>query len=361
MGSHLTVRTSLSLLLAQILLVSFGVPVSAGTTVAAGRPAAGTTGAEIPAAVARGTSYLKSVVARDDYRLTCRASDGSVCPVDAVGHVFAAFFIADSVGDKLSADERQKLLDRMGSENRQGAWGYTPYAPVDSDDTAFVIRAYRLLGRKVSIAELARFYDKAGRAFTTFHGEGAPVLTHVPSEAGNSGFHPEVNANVFGALAGTNLARLIDEDVVLRSQDPEGFFRTYFYPGKYYGTLIALDFLCKTGRGEDARKKGVAFLTASQNRDGSWGRPAGAYETSLALCGLGACKAFGDSFHKGVSWLLRQQKADGSFREEETVVWQYTYQDNPSVVWRAFDTSGVVTTALALRALRSVQRAGGGR
>ncbi len=343
-------------LLAQTLLVCCSVQLPACTIIAAGR--AGTGSAEISAAVAGGTLYLRSMVAGDDYGLACRASDGSACPVDGTGHVFAAFFITESIGDGLSPGERKKLLARLGSEDRGGVWGYTPYAPVDSDDTAFVMRTYRLLGKNEAVGDLSSFYNKAGRAFATFHGNEAPALTYEPSEAGNFGFHPEVNANIFAALADTDLAGLIDENVVLRSQGPDGSFRTYFYPGNYYGAYMALDFLCKTGKGTDARRKGIAFLTGRQNRDGSWGTPGGAYKTSLALNTLAACGIFDSHFSKGVSWLLKEQKADGSFREEKTVIWEYAYQDSPPVVWRAFDASGVVATALAVKALRSAQKAG---
>jgi hypothetical protein len=270
--------------------------------------------------------------------------------------VFAAFFIVDSVGDKLSAGEKQKLLDRMDSEDRGEVWGYMKRAPVDSDDTAFVIRTYRMLGRNVAADSLFRFYNETGGAFTTFDGRGGAALHYEPSVVNNFGIHPEVNANVFALLAGTGLSGSINENLIAQAQTSQGYWRSYFYPGKYYGTYMSLALLCATGKGTDAREKGIAFLTGSQNPDGSWGSPAGPYETSLALDALAACGIFGGPFEKGVSWLLKQQMPDGSFRDGKRVIWEYTHRESPPVIWRAFDTEGVVTTALAVKALRSAQR-----
>ena len=307
----------------------------------------------IGVSIDRGASYLKKAVREDRHHLACRASDGSECPVHKTGHVFAGFFIAEAIGDLLSPAEKQKITDRMDAENRQGVWGYMIYAPVDSDDTAFVIRTNRLLGKNKAADSLLRFYDKDAGAFTTFDGRGPAALVYEPSEAGNYALHPEVNANVFTLLADTPLAGLINDDLIIRAQTPQGWWHSYFYPGRYYATAMSLKMLCKTKKGENARKKGIAFLQSSQKPDGSWG---GAYDTALALHALAACGVYDDAFGKGISWLALQQKPDGSWRDEEVPLWEYTYKDHPKVIWRAYDTNSVVTTALAVSALRSAQR-----
>lgn len=307
--------------------------------------------ARIGTAVDQGTSYLKRAVNEARHHLACRASDGSVCPVHATGHVFAGFFIAEAIGVELSPAESQKIMARMNREKRQGVWGYMPYAPVDSDDTAFVIRTYRILGRDVAADSLLRFYDKEAKAFTTFDGRGTAALVFEPSVDANYGLHPEVNANIYTLLADTPLSGLINEDLIIRSQDPQGWWRSYFYPGRYYATAMNLTLLCKTKKGEDARAKGILFLQSNQNPDGSWGR--GAYETSLALTALAACGVCDHAFRKGITWLIGQQNPDGSWREEGAPLWEYVFGDLPPVIWRAYDTGGVVTTALAVSALKS--------
>jgi hypothetical protein len=303
----------------------------------------------IDAATGQGVSYLRKAVGEDRHHLACRASNGSSCPVNGTGHVFAGFFIVSAIGDLLSSGERQKILTRMDAEERQGVWGYMAYAPVDADDTAFVIRTYRLLGRQAAADSLLRFYDKEAKAFTTFDGQGTAAMVYEPSVAGNFGLHPEVNANIFTLLAETTLSSLINEELIIRAQTSQGWWRSYFYPGRYYATYMSLALLGQTGRGEAARRKGIAFLQTSQNSDGSWG---GVYDTSLALNALAACGVFDDAFRRGIAWLAGQQKPDGSWRDEDTPLWEYTYSDDPKVVWRAFDTDGIVTTSLAVAALR---------
>ncbi|MDA8124249.1 MAG: hypothetical protein M0009_03555 [Deltaproteobacteria bacterium] len=303
-------------------------------------------------AVDRGAAYLKKAVSEDRHHLACRASDGSACPVDGTGHVFAAFFIARAIGDRLSDAEKQRITDRMDVEQRQGVWGYMPYAPVDADDTAFVLRTYRLLGRDAAAESLLRFYDKEAKAFTTFDRRGPAALTYEASVAGNFGLHPEVNANIFTLLAESPQAGLVNDELIVGAQDPQGWWRSYFYPGRYYGTAMSLGLLCKTEKGEGARTKGIAFLHASQQPDGSWG---GAYATALALDALAACGVRDAAFARGISWLLGRQGPDGAWRDEETPLWEYTYSDRPKVLWRAYDRDGVVTTALAVAALRAAR------
>ena len=316
-------------------------------------PARASVNEPVDAAIDRGASYIRQAVREDRYHLACRASDGSGCPVHGTGHVFAGFFIAEAIGDLLLPVEKQKIINRMDAENRGGVWGYMIHAPVDSDDTAFVIRTNRLLGKNMAADSLLRFYDKDAGAFTTFDGRGTAALVDEPSEAGNYGLHPEVNANVFTLLADTPLAGLINDDLIIRAQTPQGWWHSYFYPGHYYATTMSLTLLCKIKKGEDARKKGIAFLQSSQKRDGSWG---GAYDTALAMRALAACGVFDETFRRGISRLTLQQRPDGSWRDEEVPLWEYTYKDHPKVIWRAYDTDGVVTTALAVSALRGTQK-----
>lgn len=309
----------------------------------------------VMAAAAQGTSCLKEAVSANRYHLDCNASDGSACPVHATGHVFAAYFIADAIADALSSEEKRILTGRMDAECRGGVWGYMLYAPVDSDDTTFVIRTYKILGREMMADSLLRFYDKEGQAFTTFDGRGKASLVFEPSVINNHSFHPEVNANIFSLLADTPLSCLIHDEIILRAQTDQGDWRSYFYPGSFYATYMSLSLLCKTGRQEDARNKGIAFLRRSQNADGSWGKAGGPYETSLAINALAACGVLDSVFKKGIFRLLAQQSPDGTWKDETIVIWAYTYSQKPLVIWRAYDTGGVVTTALAVKALRTVR------
>lgn len=305
-------------------------------------------------ALSRGMSYLNQAVADDRYSLACSASDDSPCPVHDTGQVFAGFFIADALGDRLTTAGKERISARLDREQRQGVWGYMPYAPVDADDTAFVLRTYRLLGRNLAPDPLLRFYSARAKGFTTFDPEGTVAVTLTPSVANNGGIHPEVNANVFTLLAGTHLAGLISGELLASMQTTRGDWPSYFYPGPYYATYMNLSALCGAGILEKARSRGTAFLLADQNPDGSWGTPGGVYETSLALNTLAVCGNVDDAFRRGTAWLLARQAPDGSWGAPETIIWEFRFSDDPPVVWRAFDRHGVVTTALAVKALKAL-------
>lgn len=232
-----------------------------------------------------------------------------------------------------------------------------PFAPEDSDDTAFVLQTYGLLGKKVPADGLLGFYQADKKAFTTFRESPPTEVACTPSVKNNSGVHPEVDANIFGFLQETPFANLIDYGLIAGAQTADGWWRSFFYPGRYYGTYMSLRLLCKTGSLPESRRKGLSFLLGSRNPDGSWGSPGNVYETCLALNALAACGARGEAFRSGIARLIAWQRPDGSWRDERAVIWEFTYRDKP-IIWRAHDARGVVTTALAVKALRSAQDGG---
>ena len=106
--------------------------------------------------VANAVAFLRERLRSGAYGLACIGSDGGPRFSNDKGHVFVASFIAEAMHDMFDEIDRTLVLVRMLSEEDAGLWGYSPPGPydreqlrmfyVDSDDTAYVIRALRRLG-----------------------------------------------------------------------------------------------------------------------------------------------------------------------------------------------------------------------
>ncbi len=310
----------------------------------------------IDAAVSKGTQFLRGQVASGNYYMTCEPAG---CPVDKQGQVITSSYIVDAIGSELSPPEKNIVVSKLRSLELDGVWGDAPEAPRDSDNTAFAMRTLRALGEGADMNVLLEFYDKQSNSFRTFRpglfmepdewGKFPPAeLAFESSDKNNVGAHPEVAANVYKLIRGTSLDKYINYDIISRSQAQDGHWRFYFYPGDYYSTYANLDLLCTSGELPQAKQKGIAFITGSQNSDGSWGSPGNPYDTALALNALAACGSKGAQLDKGAAYLVGKQLADGSW-EFTGAVWSYTFMGSN---WEGTDSNRVITTALAVKALK---------
>jgi hypothetical protein len=177
----------------------------------------------------------------------------------------------------------------------------------------------------------------------TFRGGNRPSFCVEPNAAANFEMHPEVNANVFLSLAGTDCSSWIERHIVSMSQADDGSWHSYFYPGKFYGTAMFMELAGLLGGFESECSRTVAFLTKAQNADGSWGERPGALETALAVKALRFADAGKEAAGRGCDYLLQQQGEDGSW-VSDSVVWEFRASETD--VWRSRDVNRVVTTAL---------------
>ncbi|MDB5693119.1 MAG: hypothetical protein JWO81_2182 [Alphaproteobacteria bacterium] len=162
-------------------------------------------------------------------------------------------------------------------------------------------------------------------------------LTTKASSRNNLLAHPEVNANVFLALQGTHLERLVNDDMLRQAQDEQGFWRSYFYPSPLFGTLLALDALRGSRASAAAIKRALSFIVGSQNSDGSWGADGDPHETALAIAALAGHKAHAAAMRGGVEHLLATMAADGSWTSS-ACIWEFPADARD--VWRAYEQTG---------------------
>jgi hypothetical protein len=300
-------------------------------------------------AIRRASEFLRGRIREDLCFLDCFTPDGTPSPVHRQGKVFAAFFIASAAADRLDAGEAELLRTRILSEARDGLWGYGPEAPLDSDDTAFALRALALVGAPQPTDPLMAFYRPSARLFLTFQSSARGWLEVVPSVANNMQVHADVAANIYSLLWDRQTLEYMNEELIRGAQAEDGYWRPYFYPSLYYAAHMFLELLRGTRALPGARQRGLEFVRESRNRDGTWGAPGCPYETALALNTLQTSGEREPGAGAAVRALLGSQARDGSWSTRK-VIWRFRY--SPTEDWLAYDSNRVVTTALAVQALR---------
>lgn len=220
----------------------------------------------------------------------------------------------------------------------------------DLDDTAVVCRALRRVEleaaqRAVRAAELPKAVqwaitmqcrDGGWAAFDRDNDK--RILGHIPFADFMSPLDPtcaDVTAHVVELLAelragGDALARAMA--YLRRTQEPDGSWYGRWGVNYIYGTGLALAALQAAGEPATSEhlRRGAEWLARHQNPDGGWGESCGTYhdprlrgrgsstpsQTAWALLGLMAAGAADEAVERGVEYLLRRQREDGSWPEE---------------------------------------------
>lgn len=150
------------------------------------------------------------------------------------------------------------------------------------------------------------------------------------------------------------------------TQEPDGSWYGRWGVNYLYGTWQALRGLGAIGENMDQEwiRRGRDWLESCQNDDGGWGEtcesydipslkgvgPSTASQTAWALMGLCACgDPHRDSIRRGVAWLTRTQNADGSWTENET-----TGTGFPSVFYLRYDMYRLHFPLIALATYRKM-------
>jgi squalene-hopene/tetraprenyl-beta-curcumene cyclase len=220
----------------------------------------------------------------------------------------------------------------------------------DVDDTAMVLLAFENARASDQVKQLAcekramdwliamQGKDGGWAAFdvdNNWH-----VLSHVPFADHNAMLDPacpDITGRVLEALMRCGLKpghSVIRRGVefLLRAQEPDGSWCGRWGVNHIYGTFLALRGLRATGMSENEPciQQALEFIRAYQNRDGGWGESCAGYDeghfipnastpsqTSWAILAL---LAGGDvrseSLYNGVDYLVRTQRADGTWDEQ---------------------------------------------
>jgi squalene-hopene/tetraprenyl-beta-curcumene cyclase len=297
----------------------------------------------------------------------------------------------------------RQVRDRGGdwSEARPGlppgGWAFqyaNPHYP-DVDDTAVVVLAMDRARRQHAAGSAA--WDEAIRRATDW-------VVGMRSRGGGWGAfdadntHHHLNSIPFadhGALldpptadvSGRCLAMLAqlgrgqDDPVVreatawlLAEQEPSGAWYGRWGVNYVYGTWSALTALHAAGvpHADPAMRRAVDWLRATQNPDGGWGEdgdtyprrggtradqdmrmgPSTASQTAWAVLALlAAGEVEDDAVERGAAWLLRNQREDGSWSEEDC-----TGTGFPRVFYLRYHGYAQIFPLWALARLRNLRR-----
>jgi len=202
-------------------------------------------------------------------------------------------------------------------------------------------------------------------------------LSEVPFADHNAMLDPscaDISGRVLEALCAHGLDRSHAAvrrgvDYLVRTQEADGSWYGRWGVAYIYGTCFALRGL--RAAGEDDREVHILrageWLRSIQNADGGWGESCASYDngvftpaestpsqTAWAVLGL---LAGGDttsqSVHKGVEFLLRTQRADGSWNEELA-----TGTGFPKVFYLNYHMYRLYFPLLALSEYRKIQPSG---
>jgi squalene-hopene/tetraprenyl-beta-curcumene cyclase len=237
----------------------------------------------------------------------------------------------------------------------------------DTDDTAMVLMALRLVQPKdrESLNELFRralgwqlsFQCRDGGWGAFDKNVTTPWLEDMPFADHNAILDPTCSdltartLELLGYIGFDRNARCVRDAIkyLIDTQDEDGSWYGRWGVNYIYGTWQVLRGLCAIGEDmtQDWILRGRDWLESCQNNDGGWGETCGTYEnpstkgigestasqTAWAIMGICAC---GDldrpSIQRGLRYLLRSQKPDGSWDEE-----QITGTGFPGVFYLKYD------------------------
>lgn len=181
-----------------------------------------------------------------------------------------------------------------------------------------------------------------------------PAITSQAISALHAAGYPDEHPAITGAAGW-----------LLTQQRPDGTFDNLWYRDHTSGTAVVVAALCKVGHGRhEVVQRAVDWLCQTQLPDGSWGpgvgsQPAGdaatgsVEETGWAVLGLlaaGEAAGARAAVDRGAAWLVAAAQLDGSWQPAPVCNYLRHYLCYPN---------GVITQALALRALGEYRAASG--
>jgi squalene-hopene/tetraprenyl-beta-curcumene cyclase len=227
-----------------------------------------------------------------------------------------------AVAEELIFREIDYLLTRRRAA---GGWAYfpdLPELPPDADDLAQIMLAFLGAGRRDLVErwceEPLSIILTGGRSDGRFETWLIPQIRDSAQElqlawakkAWGTGPDSEVIANLLYALHVYDAERFAGPiregaEYLLSRQDPEGWWRSTWYHGPFYGTWVCLRIMDLFKTAAAAAERARAFLRQSQQADGGWGRQGQSdpLNTSLALLSLEKTDAGSSNVARGFEFL----------------------------------------------------------
>jgi len=322
-------------------------------------------GYRLKKALKKSETYLSRQVLKGEYGLSSIREDNEPTFSNNKGHLFSVFFIQQALGSSMPEIIRSILVTRILSEKHNEMWGYSPRSHhkgnddnpfiVDSDDTAFVIRALRGFdiyhSPKIFLEYLHQIVinGKEYPLFTTFKSSKAHRLADYSNHVNNFEIHAEVNANIYHCLLETDYEKYISEDFVATSQHEDGSWPSFFYPNPLFSSYHFVHLLVKLGENQETLEKGFKFvqeyLEKKQDKLDSLSLALG-----LNILMLSKHQTTQSTLKPLVLNALEKQERDGSWRSNE-IIWEFV--DQEELKWQAKDKNRIITTSLMLKALKT--------
>lgn len=270
-----------------------------------------------------------------------------------------------------------------------GGWGYRPGIPTDADSscwaTAFLSASEYPINLSQSINVILAHQCPDGGFRTYLPDSGIRQFIEADEHEDLLGWCSSHLCVTGAAVRALFIAGIPSNSTAIQSalnfirerQTEGGYWNSYWFHGKAYGTAHAIQALRLMGDDNDIPRliRAKEWLENNQATNGSWqdNGSSNAFETALTICALlGTPSPPLPNIWHGVGWLLQQQRQDGSWASQpilqvpatsEQAPWErrnWTKQGLTGIL--VADHNRVFTTATVLKGLigwRKQEQAGG--
>jgi squalene-hopene/tetraprenyl-beta-curcumene cyclase len=154
--------------------------------------------------------------------------------------------IADVAGTDFALQRAWSSLVARRDDRDGNGWGYNVHVPQDADSTTWALRLAQRLGHGdepaaiEAVTSLAAFVHADGLLGT--YGPTADIARFIDADPGQD-FRGWTAGHACVTAAAAGLAGLVDPEVLLRVQRPDGRWRSYWWASDTFATALAVEVL----------------------------------------------------------------------------------------------------------------------
>ena len=179
--------------------------------------------------------------------------------------------IADVPGTAAALDRAWMALISRHAERGGRGWGYNLHVPQDADSTAWALRLAQRLGRgddDIAVdarASLAAFRHEDGMLGT--YGPTHDIARFIGADP-DGDFRGWTAPHSCVTAAAAGVTELVDSQVLLAAQRPDGRWRSYWWASDAFATALAVEVLAASPEARDAiTRAGQWALKALESAD----------------------------------------------------------------------------------------------